>query len=236
MTGVPNPARARVLIVEDDAHIRRFVRLALEAEGHEVHEADGLKRGLIEAGTRRPDLIVLDLGLPDGDGVALIRDLRSWSAVPVIVLSARSGEAHKISALDSGADDYLVKPFALAELLSRMRALMRRSYGVESETLELRGLCINEATRRVLVEGVAVELSRSEFELLAALVKRCDRVLTRTMLEEQVLPGGGQVESNVLDVHISSLRRKIGEGYIRTVRGVGYVIDRAAATPRGTSK
>ena len=111
---------ARILIVEDDAAIRRFVRQALEAEGHQVFETDSVKRGLIEAATRKPDLLVLDLGLPDGDGVNLVRDLRGWSSLPVIVLSARTGEPDKIKALDAGADDYLVKPFSVGELLARV--------------------------------------------------------------------------------------------------------------------
>ncbi len=118
--------RDHILVVEDEPEIRRFLRLALGAEGHEVHEAEGMQRGLIEAGTRRPDLVIVDLGLPDGDGVDLIRELRGWSAVPVIVLSARTGEADKIAALDAGADDYLVKPFGAGELLARVRAQLRR--------------------------------------------------------------------------------------------------------------
>jgi two-component system response regulator QseB len=131
--------------------------------------------------------------------------------------------------LDGGADDYLVKPFALAELVSRVRALARRSYGLAGETLTIRGLSLNEATQRVSVDSRPVELSRSEVDLLCLLVKRVDRVITRRLLEEQVLPGGLSNESNVLDVHISNLRKKIGNGFIRTVRGVGYVIDRHAA-------
>jgi two-component system KDP operon response regulator KdpE len=113
---------AKVLIIEDEAEIRRFVRLSLTLEGFDVFEADGVQRGLIQAATRQPDLVVLDLGLPDGDGVDLIRDLRAWSDVPVIVLSARTLEDDKISALDAGADDYLVKPFGAGELLARVRA------------------------------------------------------------------------------------------------------------------
>ena len=116
-----NERGARVLVVEDEASIRRFVRLALEAEGHDVFEADTVARGLMEVGTRQPDLVVLDLGLPDGDGIDLIRDLRGWSGVPVIVLSARSTENDKIGALDAGADDYLVKPFGAGELMARVR-------------------------------------------------------------------------------------------------------------------
>ena len=120
------PPVSRVLIVEDDAAIRRFVRQALEEVGHQVFESDGLQRGLIEAGTRKPDLLVLDLGLPDGNGIDLIRDLRGWSSVPVIVLSARTGDDDKIAALDAGADDYLIKPFSVGELLARVRVGLRR--------------------------------------------------------------------------------------------------------------
>ena len=115
-----------VLIIEDDDYIRRFVRQALESEGCTVHEADTVKRGLIEAGTRQPDAIVLDLGLPDEDGMTLIRELRGWTEVPVLVLSARSAEADKVAALDAGADDYLTKPFGVSELLARLRVLLRR--------------------------------------------------------------------------------------------------------------
>ena len=117
---------ATILIVEDEQAIRRFVRTALEAEGFRVYEADGVQRGLLEAATRKPDLVVLDLGLPDGDGQDFIRDLRRWSPVPVIVLSARVDETDKIQALDAGADDYLIKPFGIGELLARVRVALRR--------------------------------------------------------------------------------------------------------------
>ena len=115
-----------VIVVEDEQKLRRFIRLAIEEEGLQVFEADSVKRGLIEAGTRQPDLVVLDLGLPDGDGLDLIRDLRSWSDIPILVLSARSDEADKVAALDAGADDYLTKPFGAAELSARVRAQLRR--------------------------------------------------------------------------------------------------------------
>ena len=115
-----------VVVIEDEPQIRRFVRIALEDEGWQVHEADTAKKGLVEAGTRKPDLLILDLGLPDGDGLDLIRDVRGWSGVPIIVLSARSRETDKIAALDAGADDYLTKPFGTGELLARVRANLRR--------------------------------------------------------------------------------------------------------------
>ena len=151
----------RILIVEDEANIRRFVRLTLAAEGYEVFEAASLQRGLIEAGTRHPDMLVLDLGLPDGDGIDLIRDLRAWSAAPVIVLSARSSEEDKIAALDAGADDYLVKPFGAGELLARVRAQLRRHPGqAAGEPLLCFGeICIDFQQRSVERAGEAVHLA-----------------------------------------------------------------------------
>ena len=167
--------RARILIVEDEADIRRFVRMTLESEGHEVHEADGLKRGLIDAGTRRPDLLVLDLGLPDGDGVDLIRDLRQWSTMPVIVLSARSGEDDKIAALDAGADDYLVKPFGAGELLARVRAQLRR-HGQQSAgstpLIEFGEVKVDLVARTVQRAGQPLHLTRIEYRLLTHLASQ----------------------------------------------------------------
>src|SRR5574338_679836 len=141
-----------VLVVEDEDTIRRFVRMALEAEGCRVFEAAGVQRGLIEAGTRSPDLLVVDLGLPDGDGVELIRDLRGWSEAPVIVLSARTAEAEKVAALDAGADDYLTKPFGAAELLARVRAHLRRrarSGADQASVCEFGGIRVDLARRSV---------------------------------------------------------------------------------------
>jgi two-component system response regulator QseB len=150
--------------------------------------------------------------------------------LPVIILSARDALSDRVIGLDQGADDYLVKPFALAELSSRMRALARRSgLGNLDEGLRLRGLLLNAAMRQVEVDGTPVALSRSEFDLLSLLLRRVGRVQTRRVLEEHALRGGSSADANVLDVHMSNLRRKIGPGYIRTVRGVGYVIDPAPA-------
>ena len=219
----------KILLVEDDLDLGNGIRVALLDQGMEViwvRRVDDAERAL-ESGAS--DLVLLDLGLPDGDGMSLLARLRRRRrALPVLILSARDALGERLRGLDSGADDYLVKPFALAELLSRVRALARRSYGLEDEAIEVRGLSLHEPTRRVRVHGAPVELSRSEFELLSHLLKRADRVVTRRVLEEQVLPGGPGNDSNALDVHVSNLRRKIGEGYIRTVRGIGYVIDQAA--------
>ena len=220
-----------ILLVEDDLELGNGVRIALEDQGLSLLWVRRLGDALQALDSKPFDLVLLDLGLPDGDGLTLLARLRrDGETTPVLILTARDALADRLAGLDRGADDYLVKPFALAELVSRVRALARRSYGMAGEMLEVRKLALHTATMRVTVDGKAAELSRSEFDLLSLLMKRVDRVLTRRMLEEQVLPGGASNESNVLDVHISNLRRKIGPGYIRTVRGVGYVIDRQDAS------
>jgi two-component system response regulator QseB len=217
-----------ILLVEDDPELGSGVRIALVDQGFSVIWVRRLDEATHELEDSLTDLVLLDLGLPDGDGLTLLKRLRQdRKTLPVLVLTARDALDDRLAGLDGGADDYLVKPFALAELLSRIRALARRSFGFDGDSLELRGLVLHEATMRASVDGAAVELSRSEFLLLSTLVKRADRVVTRRVLEEQVLPGGLNNESNVLDVHISNLRKKIGNGYVRTIRGVGYVIDRS---------
>lgn len=218
-----------VLLVEDDIDIGNGVRIALADQGMTVVWVRRLADALSSLETAAHDIVLLDLGLPDGDGLSLLQRLRrERKALPVLILTARDALEDKLLGLDAGADDYLVKPFALAELLSRLRALARRSYGYEGDTIEVRGLALHEPTLRVTVAGKPVELSRSEFALLSTLLKRADRVQTRRVLEEQVL-SGSTGDSNALEVHISNLRRKIGDGFIRTVRGVGYVIDKTAA-------
>jgi two-component system, OmpR family, response regulator QseB len=221
-----------ILLVEDDLELGNGVRIALVDQGFSVVWVRRLADAEHALQSSLTDLVLLDLGLPDGDGLTLLKRLRrELQTLPVLILTARDALDDRLAGLDCGADDYLVKPFALAELLSRIRALARRSFGFEGESLTLRGLVLVEATQRVTLDGAAVELSRSEFLLLSTLVKRADRVVTRRTLEEQVLPGGLNNESNVLDVHISNLRKKIGDGYVRTVRGVGYVIDRQISAP-----
>ncbi len=216
-----------ILLVEDDLELGNGVRIALADQGFNVVWVRRLTEAEHALEVNLTDLVLLDLGLPDGDGLTLLKKLRGeLNTLPVLILTARDALHDRLTGLDFGADDYLVKPFALAELLSRIRALARRSFGFEGEAITLRGLVLVEATQRATVDGAAVELSRSEFLLLSTLLKRADRVVTRRTLEEQVLPGGLNNESNVLDVHISNLRKKIGDGYVRTVRGVGYVIDR----------
>jgi len=222
-------ARIRLLIVEDEADIRRFLRLALENEGFETYEADTVKRALIEAGTRRPELVVLDLGLPDGDGVDFIRDLRAWSACALIVLSARSEETDKIAALDAGADDYLVKPFNLDELVARVFALRRRSQGWASSELRLGALCVNSRQRQVKLAGEEIHLSDREFRLLVALIEMPGSVLSVAQLEERLYGWGEEIASNSIEVQLHRLRRKLGKEWIRNVRGIGFkLVDPAA--------
>ncbi|MES2161113.1 MAG: response regulator [Pseudomonadota bacterium] len=225
----------KILLIEDDLDLGNGVRIALSEQGMEVvwvRTLDDAARSLARDGC---DLVLLDLGLPDGDGLTFLGQLRrnkaqggSGGGLPVLILSARDTLDDRLSGLDGGADDYLVKPFVLAELLSRVRALARRSYGFDGETIDVRGLVLHAPTRRVSVAGRVVELTASEYSLLKMLMMRTDRVLTRRVLEEQTLPGSQTNASNTLDVHMANLRRKIGEGYIRTVRGIGYVIDQQA--------
>ena len=229
---------ARLLLIEDDLAIRRFVRMAFEAAGHQVFEAETLQRGLIEAATRKPDLIVLDLGLPDGDGVDLIRDLRGWSTLPVIVLSARAGETDKIDALDAGADDYLVKPFSVGELLARARAALRRhaSAGAEVQAAICFGECEVDLVRRhVRRAGQHVHFTPVEYKLLAALVSRDSQVLTHRQLLRDVWGPGHVDHSHYLRIYMGHLRRKLERdpaqpAHFLTETGVGY---RFIAQPRG---
>ncbi|TWG38364.1 two-component system KDP operon response regulator KdpE [Acidovorax delafieldii] len=236
MTDLPT----HILIVEDEADIRRFVRLTLETEGHTVHEAATLQRGLIEAGTRRPDLVVLDLGLPDGDGVDLIRDLRTWSAMPIIVLSARSAEASKIAALDAGADDYLVKPFGSGELMARVRAQLRRSQrtsGAEATPVIQFGPITVDLARRTVErrtqsngEGDGSEtlhLTPIEYKLLTYLASQPDRVITHAQLLKAVWGPGHAEDTHYVRVHMANLRKKVEDNasmprHLRTEAGIGY--------------
>jgi len=221
--------RTRILIVEDEAEIRRFVRLTLEAEGVEAFEADGVQRGLIEAASRRPDLVVLDLGLPDGDGVDLIRNLRTWSAVPLIVLSARSGEADKIEALDAGADDYLVKPFGAGELLARVRAQLRRHQQTPAgeTTIRFGEISVDLVRRAVERNGELLHLTPIEYKLLTHLTTQPDRVITHQKLLKAVWGPGHAADTHYVRVHMANLRKKVEARpsmpeHILTEAGIGY--------------
>jgi two-component system KDP operon response regulator KdpE len=220
----------RVLVIEDDAGIRRFVRLALESEGLEVAEAGTIERGVVEAGLRAPDLVVLDLGLPDGDGATFIRQLRSWSSAPVLVLSARSGESEKVRALDAGADDYLAKPFGSAELLARARAHLRRRQwhaGADEAVLAFGELQIDRARRKVWVAGELVHLTPIEYRLLSLLIRHPDRVLTHRWLLQELWGPAHAEQTHYVRVHMANLRKKVEADpsrprWLLTETGVGY--------------
>jgi two-component system KDP operon response regulator KdpE len=221
--------RPHVILIEDEATIRRFVRLALEAEGCEVFEAANLQRGLIEAGTRRPDLVVLDLGLPDGDGVDFIRELRAWSVIPVIVLSARTEEAEKVRALDAGADDYLTKPFGTAELAARVRAHLRRRGAVAdpSAVISFGGVRVDLAKRTVEKDGAPLHLTPIEYRLLTSLLASPGCVLTHRQLLKAVWGPSHAEDAHYVRVYMGALRKKIEADparprHILTETGVGY--------------
>lgn len=218
------------ILVEDEPQIRRFVRAALEQEGWQVHEAETIQRGLVEAGTRKPDLIVLDLGLPDGDGLDLIADLRSWSNVPVIVLSARTDEKEKIRALDAGADDYLSKPFGIGELLARVRSAVRRQRqpGANSQgIIEFGDVRLDTRARLVSKAGQPVKLTPTEYRLLVNLANSAGRVVTSLQLLREVWGPSFVDSSHYVRVYMGHLRQKLEDDpaqprFLLTETGVGY--------------
>lgn len=219
-----------VIVVEDEKLIRRFVRSSLEEEGCRVVEAGTSAQGLLECGSHKPDLVVLDLGLPDGNGVDFIRDLRAWSDVPILVLSARSHENDKIQALDVGTDDYLTKPFGVGELRARARALLRRqSRGGEGATpiIEFGDVQVDLSRRVVTRGGEAVHLTPIEYRLLGVMLANTGKVMTQRHLLREVW-GPSSVESNhYLRVYVGHLRQKLEDDptqpkYLLTETGVGY--------------
>lgn len=218
------------LLVEDEPQIRRFVRAALEEEGWHVHESATVQRGLSDAGTRAPDLVILDLGLPDGDGFGFINDLRKWSSVPVIVLSARTAEADKITALDAGADDYLTKPFSVGELQARVRATLRRQRqpaAGDAGPVRFGDVSVDLQDRRVLKGGKGVHLTPTEYKLLAIMVANAGRVLTNPQLLRSVWGPSHIEDGHYLRIYMGHLRHKLEDDpaqpkYLLTETGVGY--------------
>lgn len=219
-----------IVIIEDEPQIRRFVRAGLEAAHFTVTEAATGTQGLMDVGTRRPDLLIVDLGLPDMDGIDVIRDIRSWSNLPILVLSARTSEAHKIKALDVGADDYMVKPFGVPELLARVRALLRRSarsHADDEPNVRFGHVEVNLLLRTVTRNGEIVHLTTIEYRLLTHLMTNAERVLTNRSLLRDVWGSDKADKITSLRTYMSSLRRKLEEDptaprYILTVSGVGY--------------
>lgn len=227
-SGSPERA-ARILVIDDEAQILRALRSILRARNYEVETAETGEAGLEAAADRRPDLIVLDLTLPGKSGLEVCQELRTWLAVPILVLSVRDSDADKIAALDLGADDYLTKPFSAGELLARIRALLRRTASDETSPREVTvgGLTVDFARRIVTVDGGEVRLTRTEFDILAQLAHNADRVVTSRMLLERVWGPEYVDDTQTLRVHISHLRHKIEpEGgvprYVLTEPGVGF--------------
>lgn len=227
---MPHPAPT-ALVLEDEREIRRFVRTSLEAEGWQVFEAGTLRQGLIEAGTRRPDLVIADLGLPDGDGIDFIREVRTWSGVPIIVLSARMQEHEKVAALDAGADDFITKPFGVAELMARTRASLRRSRGSGRDeagaVFRFGEVEVDLAARLVRRKGAEVHLTPIEYRLLGVLIAHAGRVLTHTFLLKEVWGPGRSESTHYLRVYMGNLRGKLEDDpaqprHIVTEIGVGY--------------
>ncbi len=224
-------ARSHILLIEDEKQIRRFLRMTLEAEGHTVTEASSGKQGIVEAESCRPELVVLDLGLPDMDGVEVVRQLRTWTDVPIVILSARSDEAQKVCALDTGADDYLTKPFGNSELMARIRVhLRKRAMGTldaSAQLFQFGDVSVDFPQRRVSRAGEPVHLTPIEFKLLAAMVRDAGKVLTHSYLLREVWGAGHSERGHYLRIYMGHLRQKLEDdparpAHIVTETGVGY--------------
>jgi two-component system KDP operon response regulator KdpE len=218
-----------IVLIEDEPQIRRFLRATLGSHGYRLHEAETGEDGLIEAASRQPDVVILDLGLPDVDGLQVIRRLREWSKVPIIVLSARGQEGDKVAALDAGADDYVSKPFAVGELLARLRVALRHAAAGESgePTFTVGDLTVDQIKRQVRVDGREVHLTPIEYRLLTLLVRHSGRVVSQRQLLKEVWGPGQTEQTHYLRVYMGTLRRKLEKDparprYLLTEPGVGY--------------
>ncbi len=221
----------KILIVDDEPAIRKFLSISLEASGYSILEAENGKQALEVAALKQPDMIILDLGLPDKDGKDVIKALREWSNIPILVLSVRADEKEKVQALDDGANDYVVKPFGIGELLARVRALSR-IYGVENGNIqetsfENNGLKVDYVARSVLLSGEAVKLTRKEYDLLCLLTRNAGKVLTHDYILRELWGPAQADQAQYLRVHIGNLRQKLNDdpsqpSFILTEPGVGY--------------
>ncbi len=217
-----------VLVIDDEIQIRRLLRLTLEANGYKVLEAASGQDGLVEAATRRPDVVILDLGLPDMDGGSVLKRLREWSRVPVVVLSVRDRDEDKVAALDGGADDYVSKPFSTPELLVRLRVALRHAQPSEEDVVFQSGeLVVDLVARRVTVKGQEVRLTATEYNLLRLLVKHAGKVLTHRQILKEVWGPNADEQTHYLRVYVARLREKIEPVPARptlliTEPGIGY--------------
>ena len=214
----------RVLVVEDEPDLLSALVQALREEGYAVDSAEDGKDGLFKASGGQYNAIVLDLMLPGMDGLSVLRELRKTQTVPVLILTARDALPDRVRGLDGGADDYLTKPFALSELLARLRALIRRSAGKADAKIELGDIVIDTATRCIFKEKQAVELTPREYALVELLALHKGELVTRSMLYDQLFDEEDDSLSNLIDVHVSNVRKKLGKDFITTRRGEGYVI------------
>jgi two-component system KDP operon response regulator KdpE len=221
--------RARIVLIEDEPQIRRFLRTVLPPQGLDLFEADTGARGLTEVGVRSPDVVILDLGLPDMSGVEVVQRLREWTDVPVLVLSARTDEHDKIAALDAGADDYVTKPFDVGELLARIRVALRHRARTPtgSQRFDAGPISIDLGTRRVERNGETVHLTPIEFRLLTMLVRHAGKVLTHRQLLKEVWGPSHVQDAHYLRIYMAQLRRKLEADpaqprYLLTESGVGY--------------
>jgi DNA-binding response OmpR family regulator len=217
----------RILLVEDDSSLAQGLQTALRREGLTVDHVTTGKAALQAVQAEAPELIILDLGLPDMDGLEVLKSLRSGKqALLVMVLTARDTTADKISGLDQGADDYLATPFEMPELLARLRALERRITAVQTSDISIGQVMLDTLTHTVSVDGKNIELPRREFMLLKALMENPGRVMSREKLESRLYGWGEELASNSIEVHIHHLRKKIPAGFIKTIRGIGYTVPR----------
>jgi two-component system, OmpR family, response regulator RegX3 len=218
-------AKRTILLVEDEESITTPLAEALERDGFHTEIAHTVADGLAKGRSARPDLVLLDIGLPDGSGLDVCRELRASSSVPIIILSARGEEADRVVGLELGADDYVVKPFSAREVIARIRAVLRRTAAPAAAAdgpIEVGGVRLDRAKRAVTVDGEPVELARKEFDLLALLMSEAGSVVTRERLIDEVWDVNWFGSTKTLDVHVSALRKKLAPELIHTVRGVGF--------------
>jgi DNA-binding response OmpR family regulator len=214
----------QLLLVEDDQALASGLRKALQNQGFTLNHVATGQHALQVLKTDPPDMVILDLGLPDLDGLEVLKQIRKTSSMPVLLLTARDRVEDKVAGLDSGADDYLAKPFEMTELLARLRVFERRSGTAQSNEIVIGEVCLSTSDQQVKFRGVALEMSRREYSLLKALMENAGKVQTRDRLEAKLYSWDDEIASNALEVHVHNLRKKLGTDFIKTIRGVGYIV------------